>query len=438
MRLASAALGAAALWGASADNAAAQSLFNILGFGDNVTIQDGEGTEKRKRPLPSLEDARSIRSSYIKAGRPYVRHKDDKGRISVSFPTGFGDISGALDTMGEQWGAADKGKFEAAMKAKGVRLGNPMMLQIFKVSDKGDTGHVALWMKPEGQEKYVHVIDMPMCLFSGELGPKTAQGDLQMPEGHFVITPSSNRGSAKYTWSVDVGFNSSHVYVKRHGLSGSAIMVHGKCKSVGCAALGDTYIKWVQSAVNAAMRHGQTRIQVQMMPFAMTEENLKAHASSPHARYWREELKPAYDRFMQTRVPEDVAVCGLGRKARYTLKDQVKGGQSCVTVDGQSLEPAAAEERIVVELPVIKPVEPVLSQFVIDGRVLTMPEFQQFQRCVTGTAKAGETCAIEPTKIFACATANADSTQSYSLWTEAKVSTTPNCVRVEAAQFKFE
>ncbi|NBX67182.1 MAG: hypothetical protein EBQ96_09325, partial [Proteobacteria bacterium] len=408
---------------------------------------------------------RSIRLEYLRAGRPYVKHKDDKGKISVSFPSTFGDISGALDVMGEQWGAADKGKFESAMKAKGVQLGDPVMFQVYKIPGGGgpdedpsvpkmseslENGYVALYMKPRGQDRFVHVINIPICLYSGTLGPKTSQGDLQMPEGFFVVTPNSPRGSAKYKWSFDVGHNQGHTYVKRHGHSGSAIMGHGKCKSVGCWAVGDNYIDWIRDSVNAALRRGQSRIHIMMMPFAPTEANLARYADSPHINYWREQLKPAYDRFMQTGVPEDVYVCGLGKRARYTLKSKAAAGQSCATVDGISLSEEVvadvaaglpkAKARALEPIDVVEPVAttPVMTKFVINDQPLNTDQFGLFQRCMSGTTKAGETCVIEPTKIFACVTINGEAAPAYSLWTADRVVGRTNCAPVEAAQFQFK
>ena len=42
-------------------------------------------------------------------------------------------------------------------------------------------------MKSDGQ--YALLKTYPMCRWSGQLGPKTREGDRQVPEGFYTITP---------------------------------------------------------------------------------------------------------------------------------------------------------------------------------------------------------------------------------------------------------
>ena len=72
----------------------------------------------------------------------------------------------------------------------------------------------------------------PICKFSGKLGPKIAQGDYQAPEGFYDITPGQmNPSSIEY-----LAFNTGYpnAFDRSLGRTGSFLMVHGGCESVGC------------------------------------------------------------------------------------------------------------------------------------------------------------------------------------------------------------
>ena len=44
-------------------------------------------------------------------------------------------------------------------------------------------------MRPDGT--YVLLKTFPICRWSGQLGPKTHEGDRQSPEGFYSITPGA-------------------------------------------------------------------------------------------------------------------------------------------------------------------------------------------------------------------------------------------------------
>lgn len=56
--------------------------------------------------------------------------------------------------------------------------------------------------------------------------------------------------------------------------SGSYILVHGGCSSVGCFAMTDAVIAEIYKLTEAALRAGQERVDVHVFPFRMTDENL--------------------------------------------------------------------------------------------------------------------------------------------------------------------
>src|SRR5690606_23017342 len=94
---------------------------------------------------------------------------------------------------------------------------------------------------------------------------------------------------------------------RAHGRTGSALMVHGSCVSIGCYAMTDTQIEEIYALADAALRNGQQHFQVQALPFRLTEKNLEKHKDSSWIDFWRN-LKEGYDIFEQQRLPPKVWV----------------------------------------------------------------------------------------------------------------------------------
>ena len=73
----------------------------------------------------------------------------------------------------------------------------------------------------------------------------------------------------------------------RSGGSGSFLMVHGGCKSVGCYAMTDYGMEEIYGLVDEAFQSGQAKIQLQAFPFSMTTANFLRHEQDPNASFWR-------------------------------------------------------------------------------------------------------------------------------------------------------
>ena len=96
-----------------------------------------------------------------------------------------------------------------------------------------------IWkMKADG--RYVLFKTFPMCRWSGQLGPKMAEGDRQVPEGFYKITPGQMNPVSQYYLSFNVGY--PNAYDRAHGASGGSIFVHGACSSAGCFSMTDEQI----------------------------------------------------------------------------------------------------------------------------------------------------------------------------------------------------
>ncbi len=185
------------------------------------------------------------------------------------------------------------------LKAHGVAAGDPIFLRIFKREFE-----LELWMMRDG--RFHRFATYPICKWSGTLGPKLKQGDRQAPEGFYTVDKTALNPNSAWHRSFNLGF--PNAFDRAHGRTGSFLMVHGGCGSIGCYAMTNPVIDEIWHLVTSALGGRQARFQVQVFPFRMTERNLSRHAGSPLAPFWAN-LKTGYDLFEAGRIPPTVSVC---------------------------------------------------------------------------------------------------------------------------------
>jgi len=176
----------------------------------------------------------------------------------------------------------------------------PVLIRIYK-----EESTLEVW-KQDRTSKFALLNTYPICKFSGHLGPKTRQGDYQAPEGFYDITPNQmNPNSSEYL-AFNTGF--PNAFDRSLGRTGSFLMVHGGCESVGCYAMTDYAMEEIYGLVSEAFRGGQKKVQLEAFPFRMTAENLASHADDPNMPFW-EMLKTGSDAFFAAGQPPMIAVC---------------------------------------------------------------------------------------------------------------------------------
>lgn len=168
--------------------------------------------------------------------------------------------------------------------------------------------------QPKGRlEMFVAAPDAPYrllkswetCTWSGDLGPKLKEGDGQSPEGFYFVRPSQLNPNSSYHLSFNLGF--PNAYDRAHGRTGSFLMVHGDCVSIGCYAMTDAGIEEIYALVEQAFANGQDFVRVHAFPFPMTDKNLQAVAGDPNVAFW-ENLRDGWDWFERERRPPNVEV----------------------------------------------------------------------------------------------------------------------------------
>ena len=191
-------------------------------------------------------------------------------------------------------------RLDGALAKKGMSSGSAVYIRIFKAE-----AELEVWLQHGPQ--YELFKTYPICAESGALGPKEREGDAQSPEGFYSVTASKLNPNSNYHLSFDIGY--PNAYDRSLGRTGSFIMVHGNCVSIGCFAMTDPGIEEIYLLAQAALAKGQRSIAVHVFPFRMTAENTRLHASSKWAPFWSD-LKAGYDAFEAKHVPPDVDVRG--------------------------------------------------------------------------------------------------------------------------------
>jgi len=191
--------------------------------------------------------------------------------------------------------AAARERLLPLLAAKGLELGAPVFIRIFKQSRE-----LEVWLQRDSDSKWLLLHSYPICNYSGHLGPKLREGDRQSPEGLYWVGLKQLNPGSRYHLAFNLGFPNS--FDRALGRSGSYLMVHGNCVSIGCYAMTDRGIEEIYALVEAALKNGQPRFQVQAFPARLTESWLAAQVESRWADFWRD-LKPCYEAFETKRTP---------------------------------------------------------------------------------------------------------------------------------------
>jgi murein L,D-transpeptidase YafK len=201
------------------------------------------------------------------------------------------------------------------MADKGMMPGDPIFMRIYKKESE-----LEVW-KRDRSGKFALLETFPICRWSGQLGPKTRQGDRQAPEGFYMVSRRQMNPNSNYHLSFNLGY--PNAFDRAHERNGDFLMVHGACTSMGCYAMTNENIEDIYALAREAFAGGQDAFQVQALPFRMTAENFARHRFDPHLAFWKN-LKEGVDHFDVAKLPPKVSVCGR----RYVFNAKPKDGGS--------------------------------------------------------------------------------------------------------------
>ena len=197
---------------------------------------------------------------------------------------------------------------EPDLTASGLKFGDPVFIRAFK-----DQNQLELFVRNRTTGKFDLFRTYPIAAASGTLGPKLVEGDGQVPEGFYFVTPAAMKPDSQFHLSFNIGFPNE--YDRAHGRTGSVIMVHGNQLSVGCLAMTDEKIEEIYTLCAAALQGGQAGFRVHIFPFRMTEEAMAEAAGNSNEDFWKN-LREGYDFFEKNHVPPEVSVVDT----RYQFK----------------------------------------------------------------------------------------------------------------------
>ena len=96
-----------------------------------------------------------------------------------------------------------------------------------------------VWASSQVSGALTHVTSYRICDASGGPGPKTKSGDSQVPEGFYRVDWLKSKSDFHLAMHV----NYPNAEDRKRKYTGSAIMIHGACASIGCLAMTDERIE---------------------------------------------------------------------------------------------------------------------------------------------------------------------------------------------------
>jgi len=185
------------------------------------------------------------------------------------------------------------------LREKAVSLSAPIVIRIFKMESE-----LEIWKEKNGS--FTLFATYPICHWSGSLGPKLRQGDKQAPEGFYTLTKKQLHHSGRWPQSLLINF--PNIYDQAEARTGSDILIHGGCTSVGCFAMTNPVSDEIYRLTSSAIDGGQDHVPVHIFPFRMTDENMKAQATPAWSGFWMN-LKEGFDAFERTKRALRVTAC---------------------------------------------------------------------------------------------------------------------------------
>ena len=164
-----------------------------------------------------------------------------------------------------------------------------------------------VWASDRRKGPLKRLANYAICSLSGGPGPKLREGDGQVPEGFYYL----NFYHSRSTFFLAMRVNYPNRRDRKLKRTGSAIMIHGNCVSIGCLAMSDERIQELWLITTAARRRG--KLAVHIFPTCELARAIKAAKDPSLAAFWTN-LKQGMDLFDKDRKPRKWTV---GPKGEY-------------------------------------------------------------------------------------------------------------------------
>ena len=184
------------------------------------------------------------------------------------------------------------------LESKNLKIGAKVFIRIFE-----EEKILEFWMQEEGKKTFKLFKTYPICHYSGGLGPKLKEGDLQAPEGFYSVTKDKLNPNSRFHLSFNLGF--PNALERSLGRTGSFLMIHGGCFSTGCYAMTNELMEEIYYLVEASLNSNDESFSVHSFPFKMSNHRIDKATSHKWYSFWSN-LKQGYDWFESKSIPPEV------------------------------------------------------------------------------------------------------------------------------------
>jgi len=229
-----------------------------------------------------------IAISFIQTTRLYAQ--ESEAQRFKNFQLSSGRVSDALKKYNDTLSREFKRK-NVAYPPKDI------FLRAFKSQNE-----MELWARNNESSEYKLIKTYRICAISGQLGPKRAQGDRQVPEGFYFIDDFNPK--SEYLLSLQLNYPNYADQLTGSGKVGGDIFIHGGCVTVGCMPMTNEGIEEIYTVCLNAKLNGQEHIPVHIYPTRLNKNgiNYLNHEFAndvPKMQFWSE-LRSVYDYFEKT------------------------------------------------------------------------------------------------------------------------------------------
>lgn len=199
---------------------------------------------------------------------------------------------------------------ETLIKSKGFDPQNfRIFIRIFKEEMKTE-----IWISSGKNGSFSLLKTYEVAKSSGILGPKRAEGDLQVPEGFYFIDRFNPLSS--YYLSLGINYPNESDKILGKDKPGSDIFIHGSDVTIGCIPLTDDKIKEVYALSVQARNNGQKKIEVHIFPFEITEKKLNERKLDDNYQFWKS-IQPGYLHFEKNNI---LPIVESNKEGKYFFK----------------------------------------------------------------------------------------------------------------------
>lgn len=161
-----------------------------------------------------------------------------------------------------------------------------------------------IWATDAIQFKFIK--SYTFTAFSGKIGPKLREGDLQIPEGFYIIDAFNPNSKFHLSFRINYPNAMDSIRNKNEQNPGSDIYIHGGNQTTGCIPIGDENIAelyWLCAQSYAL----NPNIPIHIFPCKMEEKNLDTiYTTFPeHIDFWNT-MKLTYHYFQSHKMLNEI------------------------------------------------------------------------------------------------------------------------------------